>query len=100
MSESRTEPANPLTAPSKIKGSCDREEDVVVEPPGGESLNIQPKSTNPFDYLLQRRDGDGSGGRGKRMLSGTETGRGLMMNDSSSNGSVLHFTCCCSAMQS
>lgn len=57
MSESRTEPANPLTAPSKTRGTWEDEDGEDKPPswePGGGSRNIQPKNTKPGKQQRQR----------------------------------------------
>lgn len=57
MRESRMDPASPLTAPSKIKGTWEDEAEEDNPPswePGGSSRNIQPKSTKPGK---RRREG-------------------------------------------
>lgn len=59
MSESRMEPASPLTAPSKINGIWEDEEDEDELPswePGGGSRNIQPKSTKPGKQPKRKSD--------------------------------------------
>lgn len=50
MSESRIDPASPLTPPSKTRGSCEEEKEEGLLCPagdGGDSRKTQPKHRKP-----------------------------------------------------